>query len=204
MNHLPVKQRRGFTATEILITVAISAVAGLGVLSFMVSSLNVTAMANGKAAVSGDIRGFTMELTQEARSASELVLTSGPGNTGMVPIGGSGDMILLFYSAWNMVSDQEEITRVVGYYRDGSQEGWGPIRKFTQTGLSLTSSADYTPPGASAAHDVVVEFAEGLADGKLFFRINERGVVVRGEIRQPGRLNQDAINTYNFTVVPRG
>jgi hypothetical protein len=69
----------------------------------------------------------------------------------------------------------------------------------------------YAPTSSTSSNPVVIQLAQGLADGTLFYDYRDRSVMVRGQIVDYGNnLNvatnktRAAINTYNFTVSPRG
>ncbi|HTB62302.1 MAG TPA: hypothetical protein VK737_01835 [Opitutales bacterium] len=62
-------------------------------------------------------------------------------------------------------------------------------------------------PNSSAAtiasHPIVVQLAQGLADGCLFHNFWGKSVMINGQIVQ-GNNYVSASNTYNFTISPRG
>jgi len=105
--------------------------------------------------------------------------------------------------------------------------GLEPVRKFTLTvgnGLAAnqyllaTGSADL-PAGGTAttleallpdasqatidSHTIVVQLAQGLADGCLFHNFWGKSVMLNGKIVQ-GNNDTSVHDTYNFTISPRG
>jgi prepilin-type N-terminal cleavage/methylation domain-containing protein len=127
-----------------------------------------------------------------------------------------------------LVAGHNYVTKLVGYYRDATTTTTGPVRRFitTVSYADLTTSA-YTSPGPPMAtllnavmptsnqgtNAVVVQIAEGLAAGSsttgLFYDFQDKSIMVRGQIIETDNgtindTNRKAVNTYNFTVSPRG
>jgi type II secretory pathway component PulJ len=53
------------------------------------------------------------------------------------------------------------------------------------------------------SHQIIVQLAQGLADQKLFYNYWGKSVMVNGVFAE-GNNFQDATETYNFTISPRG
>ncbi|HEY4301368.1 MAG TPA: prepilin-type N-terminal cleavage/methylation domain-containing protein [Candidatus Didemnitutus sp.] len=132
-----------------------------------------------------------------------------------------------------LVAGHNYVTKLVGYYRDATTTTTGPVRRFS-VDVSLTAAhpadlttAYYTSPGPPMAtllnlveptsnqstNSVVVQIAEGLAAGSstsgLFYDFQDKSIMVRGQIIETDNgtindTNRKAVNTYNFTVSPRG
>jgi hypothetical protein len=58
-------------------------------------------------------------------------------------------------------------------------------------------------PAIIATHPIVVQLANGLADGCLFHNFWGKSVMINGQIVQ-GSNYLSASDTYNFTISPRG
>jgi prepilin-type N-terminal cleavage/methylation domain-containing protein len=71
----------------------------------------------------------------------------------------------------------------------------------------VTTTIEALLPDASAAtiasHPIVVQLANGLADGCLFHNFWGKSVMINGQIVQ-GDNYMSASDTYNFTISPRG
>jgi hypothetical protein len=140
--------------------------------------------------------------------------------------GQSGDFVVLIYtSPPDATTGKSYINKVVGYYRDvqttGTQStdptapivGTGPVRKFVITGLNYDPTANvapistllntYMPTTNTSTNPIVVQLAQGLADGKLFYDFQDKSVLIRGQIIEQGTVTRRAVNTYNFAVTPR-
>ncbi len=111
------------------------------------------------------------------------------------------------------------IYQMIGYYRDipaGSPAGaTGPVRRVQYTFTTPVDPTAYSPtpiatllgtamPTANqGANPVVVQLAQGLAAGTLFYNFSQSAALVRAQIQENGN-NRNAVNTYTFTVAPRG
>jgi prepilin-type N-terminal cleavage/methylation domain-containing protein len=136
----------------------------------------------------------------------------------------SGDFLIFFTSTVDTTSSagKQLITQMVGYYRDAPApttvngvlvSSPGPVRRrvvtpttpfdpTTMTMLSLLNT--YFPIASQSSQPVVVQLAQGLSNGNLFYNFYNRSVIVRGQIQESGNLFQKTASTYNFTVSPRG
>jgi prepilin-type N-terminal cleavage/methylation domain-containing protein len=160
--------------------------------------------------------------------------TGTPAVDAYVADGQSGDFLLLvtlFTCATNntpnagMVAGKNYVTKIVGYYRDATSTTTGPVRHFsvpvpyvdtTTLGTAPITSllTTYMPTANESTNAIVVQIAEGLAAGTgsttgLFYDFQDRSVMVRGQIIETDNgtiydTNRKAVNTYNFTVSPRG
>jgi len=113
------------------------------------------------------------------------------------------------------------IYRMVGYYRDTTGSTTtpptGPVRRVQYdfaTPADPTAAANqptpiatlmnsYLPTSAQTTNPIVVQLAQGLAAGTLFYNYGQVAVLVRAQIQENGNL-KNAVNTYTFTVAPRG
>ena len=213
--------KQAFTLPEVMMTVSILSIVYVMASSFIFSNMQMNAMTTGKTLVSRDIRQFTQRFGQDARAANHMVIFKGIAGNNQIPqlnSGDTGDFILFYYQEYDYSQKKLMINRVTGYYRvvHNTATGEGPVFRFVETGLWDTVN-DYSPPrphgnglvsqmtGSALTVQEVVQLTRGLADGNLFYNYAQRrAVIVRGEIDNPGRMGQNAINTYNFTVFPRG
>ncbi|MCC5843977.1 MAG: type II secretion system protein [Verrucomicrobia bacterium] len=220
MKHPP-ENKQAFTLPEVMMTVSILSIVYVMASSFIFSSMQVNAMTTGKTLVSRDIRQFTQRFGQDARAANHMSILKGIRTNQQVTqlnSGDTGDFILFYYQEYDYAEKKLTVYRVVGYYRlvEDASTGEGPVFRFSETG-SWDTVNDYPLPRlhrrglvSEATNQTlevqeVVQLTRGLADGNLFYNYAQRrAVIVRGEIDNPGRMGQNAINTYNFTVFPRG
>ncbi|QYM79556.1 prepilin-type N-terminal cleavage/methylation domain-containing protein [Horticoccus luteus] len=217
----------GFTLVEILITMTILGLVSAGALRFTMHALNIFHYDAGRIKVNRDIRSFTQQMTTNAvyssyfrifPSFSQRSVTSGGVTTdAAVSDGQSGDFLLLVFADTDITSGKTLISRIIGYYRDPENPSvatsTGPVRKFDRT-LSPAVDAAVTPlyqilntnvPVATAhTNPVVLQLAQGLSNGSLFYDFYDRSIMVRGQVIEQGNVLRRAVNTYNFTVSPRG
>lgn len=146
--------------------------------------------------------------------------------------GESGDFLLLVSTTTNAATGTSYITKFIGYYRDASGTAAGPVRKFTVSipnvnpaTLGATPIATllntYMPTANQSTNPIVIQLADGLALGidpttgsttnGLFYDFYDHSAMVRGQIIETmsgnandTSANRRAVNTYNFTVSPRG
>jgi prepilin-type N-terminal cleavage/methylation domain-containing protein len=214
--------RLGFTLTEVIVTTAVSSLVLIAALSFFIQGLNIFSLDVGKNRVNRDIRAFTSELADNATyanyfqifpsftSRSATTVSSGVSVTTSAAVEDkqTGDMLVLVYKD---PANVDLVNRLVGYYRapadpnDPTSEG--PVRKFDLRISPSSSAAIYTLLPATttyATNEEVIEMSKGLANGRLFYNIRGKSVMVNGQIIHRGNLTKRATNTYNFTVSPRG
>ena len=145
--------------------------------------------------------------------------------------GASGDFLVLVTTTTDITTGKNYITKIVGYYRDATGTALGPVRRFsvaipnvdpTTLGTAPISSLlnTYMPTTNQSSNPVVIQLADGLAVGidpntgattnGLFYDFYDHSAMVRGEIIETSSgnsndtVNRRAVNTYNFTVSPRG
>ena len=216
------RRRAAFTLPEVLITVGISAVVLGACLAFFITALNIFHYDVGKNLVNRDIRAFTSELTDNATYANYFQIypnfntrtttVSGVTVSASVEDKQTGDMLVLIFKDPTNV---DLVTRVVGYYRAPSDSNdlnsTGPVRKFDRTISPPSSAAIHTLiPATStyATNPEVLELSRGLANGRLFYNVRGKSIMINGEILHRGGMSKTiyeyATNTYNFTISPRG
>lgn len=201
----PRNQKRGVTLAELLISLTIFSIFMTGLFSLFFYGTNRASDGTGKLLINRDIRKFTDEMTENARFSDYFEIYRSFTDRDQQHDAGSGDFLVL---AHRDPSNQDNISRVVGYYRYEAQNGTeGPVLMFdtTYSPSSTEELADLLPAIASAgSHDEVIELSNGLSDGKLFYNFYDRSIIVRGEILHDGAVSQQVTNTYNFTISPRG
>lgn len=231
----PPSSRRGFTLSEILITMGISTLVVGAALVFFIYQLNIFAYDVSKNRVNRDIRAFTSELTDNATFAngfqifpnfstrSSTTTTTLNGTTTSTTVSAnlvdqqSGDMLVLYFRDPN---NDTLTNRIVGYYRapvdpsmldQNDPRALGPVRKFDLAINPASAAPLYTLlPAAStyATNGEVIELSKGLSNGKLFYNIGNKLIMINGQIIHRGGLGstryERATNTYNFTISPRG
>lgn len=190
------KRTEGFTLTEVVVALSLTVTLSAAGYMFFLHNLGTSYMTAGKLQVSNDIRKFTSELTYEARNASYFRLYRSYADVDQVlRDGGSGDMIVLYY-----VDEEGEVERSIGYFRAAQEGAAGPVRKFD------SDVQEYDPTTLPALRDsdtypMVIELARGLADGRLFYNVYDRSILIRGEIVHPGNLRKEATNTWRLPGV---
>ena len=114
------------------------------------------------------------------------------------------------------------------FYRDPADPAHpdtslGPVRRFdvlispsvavgstTNTGVTpaVYTMYDllnlYQPTSSAHTNPRVIQLAQGLSNGTLFYNFLDRSIMIKGQIQEQGNLVKKAVNTYNFTVSPRG
>lgn len=223
----PSRSRRGFTLVEVLIAMTILGLVSAGAFRFTIHALNIFHYDAGRIKVNRDIRSFTQQMTTNAVYSSYFrifpsftqrsVTSGGITSDAAVSDGQSGDFLLLVFSDTDVSSGKTLISRIVGYYRDPENPSvatsTGPVRKFDRrispaidaAGTPLYQILDtYIPVGTAHTNPVVLQLAKGLSNGSLFYDFYDRSVMVRGQIIEQGNVMRRAVNTYNFTVSPRG
>jgi prepilin-type N-terminal cleavage/methylation domain-containing protein len=223
---------RGFTMTELMISLVVIGLTMAGVVTFTYQALNVYAYDSGRLLVNHDIRKFTGDMITDAvysnyfriytDFATRSTTTSGVTSDAYVSDGLTGDFLLLVFTTTN-TSGVNTVNRLVGYYRDPDGTGVGPVRKFDVTvspaaiiGTPTNSGASppvytlydllnaYAPTANAHTNGIVIQLAQGLASGNLFYNFYDRSIMIRGQINEQGSMIRRAVNTYNFTVSPRG
>ncbi len=139
-----------------------------------------------------------------------------------------GDFLVLVSGDTDAVTGKTTINQLVGYYRDPndptSATSTGPVRTFN---INLSPAVDptatpvwsllntYVPTTTAHTNPIVIQLAQGLAgttsvtgnttsNSCLFYNFYDRSVMIKGQIIEQNGLNRKAVNTYNFTVSPRG
>ncbi len=223
---------RGFTLVEIMMVVGIFGLLMAGVMAFLVDSVRTTFVTEQKLEINGDIRDVTNTLADEAREANYFTLYSSfyPQQAGDPPgdfrdppedytpedyrqrKGNSGDFVLFVYTGVdnNPADDTPApIERLVGYFRDGgvSDKDEAPVRRF-DIAIALAQQDDpleslIPDTDYAETYPTVINLVTGLANGDLFYNIEDRSVLVNGKIIH-GNDAKRVTGTYNFTVSPRG
>jgi prepilin-type N-terminal cleavage/methylation domain-containing protein len=156
---------------------------------------------------------------------------NGGANDAILADGESGDFLLLVSTTTDVTTGTSYITQFIGYYRDATGTAAGPVRKFkvaipnvnpaTQgTAPIATLLNTYMPTANQSTNSIVIQLADGLAVGVdpttgattngLFYDFFDHSAMVRGQIIESSSgnpndtTNRRAVNTYNFTVSPRG
>ena len=216
--------RRGFTLVEMMVALAIMGLAAVGILRFLIQGLNIYHYDQGRITVNKDIRSFTEELTTNAVYSNYFRIypnfSSRSNTVGSVTTdawvndGQSGDFLLLIFADTDATTGKTTINRLIGYYRVPTAAGQsGPVRKFD---VAISPAVDPTvtpiysilntnvPTSTANTNRQVLQLAQGLSNGTLFYNFYDRSVMVKGQIIEQGDQRRRAINTYNFTVSPRG
>jgi prepilin-type N-terminal cleavage/methylation domain-containing protein len=216
----PKSQRsaRGYTLVEILVALTLMGAITAGVLSFIFQAMRIYVYDGGRLMVNKDMRTFTSSLASDAVASNYFrIYPDFQTRTAFMTDGTSGDFLILAYTNTTASTGAFYITQLVGYYRDvpasaTDPAALGPVRRFSVTIATADQAKDlptliaqYVPTSASSNNPIVIQLAQGLSDGSLFYDYRDRSVMVRGQIVDYGSAGaRAAINTYNFTVSPRG
>jgi hypothetical protein len=206
---------RGFTLIEALVTLGLMGLVTVGVLRFAIQALNIYHYDGGRLLVNKDIRTFTSSIAADAVASNYFRIYPDYQTRTAVTDGNSGDFLLLIFTAMNATTGASTIERLIGYYRDPANTSdpasLGPVRRFDVAIATADQSLDlatlltqYAPTTSTHANPVVIQLAQGLANGDLFYNYYDRSVMIRGQIVEQGNQMRSAVNTYNFTVSPRG
>ncbi len=221
----------GFTLVELMVSVAILGFVVLGVLRFTIAAENILNYEAGRISINNDIRSFTQAMTTNAVYANYFLIypnfttrstTTGTGSSAVtldasVNDGMSGDFLVLVTANTDPTTGLLTISKLVGYYRDPASPGvassTGPVRTFT---INLNPAVDpsitpvysllnsYVPTGTAHTNPIVLQLAQGLSNGTLFYDFYDRSVIINGQVIEQGNQFKQAVNTYDFTVSPRG
>ncbi len=214
----PARGARGFTMVEILVALGILSIVMVGILRFAIQSLNVYFYDSGRLMVNKDIRTFTNELADNSVASNYFrIFPDFQNRTTAVTDGYSGEFLVLIFADTSASTGITTTTRLVGYYRDpvdpNDPTSLGPVRKFdkmidaadgSSDLTSLLNNAKYAPVSSAHNNPIVIQLAQGLSDGNLFYDFYDRSIMIRGQIVERGNESKSAVNTYNFTVSPRG
>ena len=216
------RRPRGFTLVEILVTMTLMALLTIGLLRFLLQALNIYYYDGGRLMVNKDVRTFTADLAKDAVASNYFrIYPDFQTRTAAVTDGNSGEFLVLVFTDppdSTSTTGAYIITKLVGYYRDPvdptDPTSLGPVRRFelpvadadkSKDLGTLLTTAGYAPTTSAHSYPVVIQLAQGLADGNLFYDYYDRSVMIRGQIVEYGSQGgKAAVNTYNFTVSPRG
>jgi len=209
--------RHAFTLPELLLVIGIFGSVLAGASTFFLSSYRALFVSTEKLKINRDIRTFTSAMMDHARDANKFLIYPSFAEADRNEasdrqwMGRSGDLlVLVFHRPFPGAGDPEHITRIVGYLRSPDADNVGPVRRFDLRWTPATyPRADLVPvesllPAASevATFPQVIELSRGLADQHLFYNLEDRAIVVKGEILH-GNAAKRVTDTYNFTVSPR-
>jgi prepilin-type N-terminal cleavage/methylation domain-containing protein len=218
------RRHRGFTLTEIMVTLGLLSLITIGVLRFAIQALTTYYYETGRLLVNKDIRDFTNELAANSVASNYFrIFPDFQSRTTAVTDGYSGDFLVLIFADTSTSTGVTITTRLIGYYRDpdnpSDPTSTGPVRTF-DTGAPGTAHAitvadgsldlttllnSYAPTSTAKTNPIVIQLAQGLSDGNLFYDYYDRSIMIRGQIIEHGSQGgRAAVNTYNFTVSPRG
>jgi len=217
------RKARGYTLVEMMVAVGLLGLVSVGTLRFAIQALNVYFFDGGRLMVNRDMRTFTTSLATDAVASNYFrIYPDFQTRTTAVTDGNSGDFLVLVFTDSNAGNGTYYITQLVCYYRDPASttdpSSLGPVRRF-DTGppgsANAIATADqtkslpdlltqYAPTSGAHTNPIVVQLAQGLSDGNLFYDYYDRSIMIRGQIVERGNQMKSAINTYNFTVSPRG
>ncbi len=218
------KSKSGFSLVEVVYSTAIAGTA-LGFAGwFWFESVRASFISEEKLQINSDVREMTNTLVDLGRAADYFYMypsyNSNVKNFTMVDgeevygsdrlgDGQTGDLLLLVYEdAGSVGTSGYPINRIVGIYREDNGSEEAPVKMFIVESAAISdplADPEASVPNVSDIpnHDTIVELAEGLADGKLFYNFNDSSVMVNAMIVH-GNDAKQVTDTYNFTIKPRG
>jgi len=208
---------------ELMVALAVLGLTMSGVVAFTFQALNVFAYDSGRLLVNHDIRKFTGDMITDAVYANYFQIYPSFTNRAAPQADGlTGDFLLLVSTTVDS-GGNTTVETLVGYYRDATTTTAGPVRKFSATpspqpviGAATNTALNppvytmsdlldaYAPTSASASNGIIIQLAQGLSNGNMFYNFKDHSVMIRGQINEQGQMLRRAVNTYNFTVSPRG
>ncbi len=224
--------RTGFTLVEVLIVTVVFGMLMAGVMTFVFDSAKLSFITTQKLEINGDIRDVTNIMADEAREANYFMMYSSfyseagsnPPGSFRKPAegytvedyrqrkGSSGDFVLFVYTGIDenpRDGKPAPIERLVGYFRAGGSgdDEQAPVRRFEvevpedkqHDGVESLIPEEYK----AQDYPNVISLVTGLANGDLFYNIEDRSVLVNGKIIH-GNDAKQITGTYNFTISPRG
>ena len=230
--NVPILQRtrRGYTLAEILVSMTIMGLVGVGMIAFLTQGMKTYYKDRARLMINRDIRSFTSQMDTDAVDANSFCLyTSFTSHADpKLDSGRVGDyLVLLYYDPALTSSGQSMITKLVGYYREVTDTtlNTGPVHRFVIDLTATPIDAKTTPmntvitnnvTGSASSYPIVTQLAQGLAVSTsgnatvtpaLFYNFNNHSVLIDTQIAEAltekGVTSQTG-NTYNFTVSPRG
>jgi hypothetical protein len=224
---------RAFTLAEVIIASTLLGLVTIGAIALTRQVLYVYAYDTGRVLVNKDIRSFTQHMDTDAAYANYFMIfpdfatRTASGKDANVADGNSGDFLVLVSTITcvqndnpvaGLVAGKNYITNLIGYYRDATTTTSGPVRRFSvpinpyvdpttlTAGASISTLLNNNMPVANAStNPVIIQLAQGLANGTLFYDFQDHSIMVRGQIIESGgQGNKKAVSTYNFAVSPRG
>lgn len=222
---------QAFTLVELIVSSTLLGLVTVGAIALTRQVLYVYYYDTGRTLVNRDIRSFTQHMDTDAAYANYFLIfpnfatRATAGKDANIADGGSGDFLVLVTSMiclqndvpnTGMIAGDNYITNLTGYYRDATATTTGPVRRFsvpipyadpTAFGLVPISSLldTYMSASNSSSNPIIIQLAQGLASGTLFYDFQDHSIMVRGQIIESGgQGNKRAVSTYNFTISPRG
>jgi len=220
-----------FTLAELIIASTLLGLVTIGAIALTRQVLYVYAYDTGRVLVNQDIRSFTQHMDTDAAYANYFMIFPdfstrvASGKDANVADSNSGDFLVLVTTVTcvqndvpvaGLIAGKNYITNLIGYYRDATTSTSGPVRRFTVTipyvdptalGAAPLSSLlnTYMPVANASTNPVIIQLAQGLANGTLFYDFQDHSIMVRGQIIESGgQGNRKAVSTYNFAISPRG
>jgi len=217
------RSARAFTMTELMVGLGIMGLTMTAVVAFTFQAMNVFAYDSGRLLVNHDIRKFTGDMVTDAVYANYFQIFQDFSTRGVAKADGqTGDFLLLVTTQVN-TSGGTVVSKLVGYYRDATTSTAGPVRKFSATvnpaaiiGSPTNTTLNppvytmsdlldvYAPTSGSGSNGIVIQLAQGLSSGNMFYNFKDHSIMIRSQINEQGSMLRRAVNTYNFTVSPRG
>jgi hypothetical protein len=216
---------------ELMSALTVLSLTMAGVVVFTTQALNTYFYDSGRLLINTDIRTFTVEMTTNAVFSNYFLVyqdfytRSNSGVDANLNDGLAGDMLVLVYADTDPATGITTVNRLVGYYRDpldaNDITSRGPVRKFDVQvpNIQITTGSPmytvlntYVPTSTAHTNPEVIQLAQGSAVDpttgaicRLFYNFYDRSIMIKGQISERGNLMRKyAINTYNFTVSPRG
>lgn len=207
---------KGFTLVEIMFASALGVLVLAGLAVFMRTIATMEYATYHKQTINENMWTVTLKMIGERRQADRFVLYKSWEDRTVVDMqlnDQSGDFLLFVtYGDPQPYPNKQgaPIEKLVGYYRysptgatTGTTADLVPVRKFeidVPVGSGYNDLADLIPAiGNYSNHEVVLELARGLADGKMFFNVLNRCIMINSQIVH-GNKYKYITDTYNLTI----
>lgn len=192
----------GFTLVEVIIAVSIATLVVASALSFLIFGMKSNASTTSTVLNNFAARSISSDMILDMRRADTILIYTDPSNPVKVNNGFSGNVMVLFYTAWDVVAEKDKFEKIKVYYRNSSNE----LCVFEDSTVSFDSIDDDFVVG-----DLNFE-AANVSLGSELSAINGTGIFVKtfsgarlsAHLRTESELGNGETTTMNFIVSPRG
>jgi len=196
------KDKPGFTLAEVLIATSIAGIAATAIIAFLIFGLRSNASATNSLANSYAIRETTQQLMRDIRSADNTKVLLSQSSLTEVDIESEGDVLVLFYNAWNITASSDKVERYIVYFLDANKN----LYRIADDSISLDDADEFKFASidfASKDRRLVATNTDKYSNLAIFERLPNR-IRVRASFSSEGSLGTSKVTLYNFVATPRG